>query len=184
MPSIVIYGAKPSNPTGPTAQAERITGMVEAGARLKLAYASADTNGDGILTDKEAEAAVCGVIDFFAAPGSGFDPVLEQKVGATTNFYTIAPRNTPTTSKFVMTNKALPTDTRNLNIDGRTDKFDMPGNNYRMTIVAPLTAPYANAWEYLYGTVYGDLKQINANGDDQVKTVNYLVATYAFSRCR
>lgn len=184
MTSIVIYGAQPSNPTGPNAQADRITGMVEAGVQLKQAYKDADTNGDGFLTDKEVETAVCSVLDFFAVAGSGFEPVLEQKVGAATNFYTIAPRANPATSKFVITNKTVPADTRNLDMNGKADKFEMPGNSYRMTTVAPLTAPNANSWQYLYDTVYGDLKQINAAGDDPMKTVNYLVATFAFTRCR
>lgn len=184
MTSIVIYGAQPSSPTGPAAQTERIAGMVEAGVRLKQAYNTADTDGDGLLTDKEVEAAVCGVIDQFAAAGSGFEPVLEQKIGATTSFYSIAARTNPATSKFVVTNKAPPGDTRNLHLDGKADKFEAPGNTYKMTTVAPLTAPNANAWQYLYDTVYADLKVINAAGDDPMKTVDYLIATFAFTRCR
>ncbi len=183
MTSIVIYGANPAQPTGPNAQADRIAGMVEAGVQLKQAYNQADQDGDGLLSNKEVEEAVCGVIDHFALSGS-FQPLLEQKVGATTKFYRIDARSNPATSKFPLTNTADPMDARNLQMNGKADKFDSPANTYSMTTVAPLTAPNANAWQYLYDTVYDDLKAINAAGDDPMKTVNYLIATFAFTRCR
>jgi hypothetical protein len=184
MTSIVVYGTEPANPTGASAQADRITGMIEAGNQLKNAFTTADTDGDSFLSDLEVGEAVCAVVDTLAATGSGFDPVLEHKVGVTSSFYSIAPRANPPATIFKVTNLVNPADMRNLNLKGKVDTLNSNTNNYKMTTVAPVAAANTLSWQYLFDTVYLDLKMINAGGDDPVRTVNYLIATFAFTRCR
>lgn len=186
MTSIVIYSTEPECPGDPPlAQGQRISGMIEAGVRLKQALSTA-AGPNGILSEQEVETAVRGVIDDFAAPGSHFEPVLEHKSGSTTAYYNIAQRATPN-AKFELTNRANPTDTRKLNLAGAVDTFEShpsSGKAYKMTVVAPLTVSDAATWDYLYKTIYLDLKAINVDGDNREKTINYLMATYAFTRCR
>jgi hypothetical protein len=185
MTSIVIYAAEPANPSATSAQSERIDGMIAAGAELKLAFANAAIAGGGVLSDGQIEAEVCKVVDYFATPGNGFEPVLEHRPGTVTpSFYSIAKRPNPMISKFDLTNKTVPSDTRKLDLVGKADSFASMGNNYKMTTVAPLKAGNTTAWEYLYDTVYNDLKAINTPVDQKDETINYLIATFAFTRCR
>lgn len=182
MTSIIVYDpALDGSETEAEIGAARRKGMVATGKRLRSQL-------EGCQLDAEVEAAVNRVVGRIAKR-KGDLALLEAGTRAKPVRYKIQERKK---TRFPLTNFDDPTDDkRRLKLKGVIDDSTDPDGdemkrNFRMTTVSPYDSD-EQSWNYLATVIFQDLLEIegiNHTIKKSDKIENYLIATFAFTRCR
>lgn len=161
MSAIVLY----DDPSA-TTQDARIAGMAEAGAKIRA-------EAPGVTNPNQAKAVVNEIVETFV-DAADKHAVLEVIGG-----------DLPIGSKI---GDNFDLGAKKLKLKGEVD--DEQNNLYQMTSVIPARATPTNSWAYLSDRVVPDMRVLIATYDsdptdaNKVRLEDYLIATFAFTRCR
>ncbi|WP_295311927.1 hypothetical protein [Roseobacter sp.] len=169
MPSVIFFETADMTP------AARREGMISAGSDIRA--------GSGGVADKnDAEDLVQGILDKFADPATECHAVL----ATTGDDFRVLERQG---NKYALETLANPGNVVNDKLELRGDIDDKNGNTFRMTAVVQQNAQ-TSAYDYISQTVVPDTIALVADflaaqsDANRKRLEDYLIASFAFTRCR